>query len=157
MKNKILILLAVLTAASTFTGCGSPAQNIATANYLAGNAFATFELGKNPAALKGLQDLQAALPSLTTGKVTPFQMGVLSAELQPIANAAAADAKNAAALNQIGSLISAAVQANAGATGGLPNANTALVGAALTDFALGIQHGIDFYNGQQSVLAPKAP
>jgi hypothetical protein len=153
MKNMLVLLVAALGLAFV-AGCGTPSQNIATANYLAGNAFATKKLSDNPATLKGLQDLAAALPTLATGKITPFQMGVLNAELQPLQAAAMADPKNAAAYNQVGSLISAAIQANAGVTGALPNANTAIVGAALTDFALGIQHGIDFWSGQQSVLAP---
>lgn len=149
-------LLAVVTALICTTGCGTPSQNVATAYYLAGNSFATYELGKSPASLKGLQDLAAALPDMMSGKVTPFDMGVLNAELRAIQNDATAPAlqKNADALNQIGSIISAGIQANAGLTGGNPTATTAIVSAHLTDFANGILHGIDFWKGQQSVAAP---
>lgn len=151
LAASLLLLVSVV-----FAACGTPSQNVATANYLAGNDFATRTLDKNPASLKGLQDLAAALPDMVSGKVTPFEMGVLNAELQGI-NGAATDptlAKNAAALSRIGSLISAGLQANAGLTGGNPTAASAIASAALTDFANGINHAIQFWQGQQSVNAP---
>lgn len=154
-KNRFVFLAALLGAAlSFFTACGTPTQNVATANFLAGNAFATHELDKSPANLKGLQDLAAALPDIPSGKVTPYQMGVLNAELGAINATASVDPKNQEALNQIGSLLSAAVQANNGISGGNPTAATAIASAALADFANGINHAIQFYNGQKSVLAP---
>lgn len=147
------LFLAATAALFSLTGCGTPAQNVATAHYLAGNAFATYELGKNPASLKGLEDLATALPDMASGKITPFQMGVLNAELQQIRADAEDPAlqKNVQALNQVGSIISAGIQANAGLTGGNPTATTAILSANLTDFANGIRHGIDFWKGQQSV------
>lgn len=157
MKNKtsclIIATLIGVAFALGFTACGTPAQNIATGIYLAGNDFATTTLAKNPGSLKGLQDLAAALPDIPSGKVTPFQMGVLNAELQGIQSATAdpALAKDSAAFSRIGSLISAAVQANAGSTGGNPTVETAVAAADLADFANGINHAIAFYQGQQSV------
>lgn len=160
-SKKCLPILAVLlcAAACLFSACGTPAQNVATGIYLAGNDFATRELGKNPGSLKGLQDLAKALPDIPSGKVTPFEMGVLNAELQAINKAESdpAQAKNVDALNRIGSLISAAVQANAGATGGNPTAVTAVAAADCADFANGINHAILFWQGQQSVTTPPAP
>jgi len=153
MKNKLVSLL-LAGLALAFAGCGTPTQNIATGTFLAGNAFATYELQQSPKNLKGLTDLSAALPQIISGKVTPFQMGVLNAELQPLAAAASAQPANATAFNQIGALISAAVQANVSAGGGVPTMNDAIATAALQDFALGIQHGIAFWQGQQSVTNP---
>jgi hypothetical protein len=155
-KNLLVVGLSALCFAfiPLFTGCGSPAQNIATGTFLGGNGFATYELDSNPLSLKGLQDFAEALPLIPLGKVTPFQMGVLNAEIEPLKAAAAVDTKNAAVYNQIGSLISAASQANAGATGGNPTVNTGIAIAALTDFANGINHGIQFWQGQQSTIAP---
>lgn len=157
MKNKIVSLLAPLLALAAIafvTACGTPSQNIATGNALAGNVFATWELHKSPANLKGLQDLAAALPDMASGKVTPFQMGVLNAELQNLNAAADANPSQSQALNYIGSLISQATQLNAGITGGNPTAVTAIASAALADFANGINHEIAFCQGQQSVNAP---
>lgn len=158
MKIRILSIVSIL-ACLAFTGCGTPAQNVATANYLAGNAFATHELAKSPASLKGLQDLAAALPDMASGKVSPFQMGVLNAELSAIKadGAAEADAKTREGYSQVGSLISAGIQAHVAASGGIPTATDAIAGAALTDFASGINHGIAFWQGQRSVTAPPAP
>lgn len=146
----------LIATALTFTACGTPAQNVATAHFLAGNAFATYELGKSAAHLKGLQDLAKALPDIPSGKVSAFDMGVLNAELQAI-NQASVDpdlAKNSSALSQIGSLISAAVQSNASNSGGNPTITTAILTADLTDFANGITHGIEFWRGQQTVQNP---
>ena len=139
-----------LALAVGFTGCGTPAQNLATANYLAGNAYATYELGKTAANLKGLQDLAAALPGMAEGKVSPYQMGVINAELR----AQQADVVDGKLKDQIGSLISAVSQAAAASNGGNPTINTAVITAALTDAANGIQHGIDFWKGQMSIKNP---
>lgn len=164
MKNKtsrlIIATLLGVVFAMGFTACGTPSQQVATANYLAGNAFATHELAKSPANLKGLQDLAAALPGIPTGKVTPFQMGVLNAELRAInATAQAPDVapKNQEALSQIGSLLSASVQAYNAQTGGNPTAATAIASAALEDFANGINHAILFWQGQQSTVVIPPP
>lgn len=161
-SNNRFALVAMLLgiAACFFTACGTPSQQVATANYLAGNAFATHELAKSPANLKGLTDLAAALPGIPTGKVTPFQMGVLNAELAAInATAKAPDVapKNQEALSQIGSLLSASVQAYNAQTGGNPTAATAIASAALEDFANGINHAILFWQGQQSTVVIPPP
>lgn len=148
--KKIIALISLAFLA----GCGAPAQNIATAVFLSGNAFATAQLTKNPASVKGLQDLATALPNIPLGKVTPFEMGVLNAELQPLRTAAVADPSHAAAYNQIGALISGLAQANAGATGGNPNINTGIAIVTCADFANGINQAIAFWQGQQSVATP---
>lgn len=150
----LLVGLFASFALALSVGCGTPAQNVATAVFLGGNQFATGQLSKNPASLKGLQDLADALPSIPLGKVTPFQMGVLNAELQPLQVAGLSDPKNAGVYNQIGSLISALSQANAGASGGNPNINTGAAIVTCTDFANGINHAIAFWQGQQSVATP---
>lgn len=153
MNNRLNLVLASITSAlclfalSLLPGCGTPAQNLATGNYLAGNFYATYELGKNPASLPGLEHLVTALPLIPMGKVSAREMGQLNAELA-LAKAAAPDSQTA---NQVGSLISAVSQASAAANGGNPTINTAVISAALTDAANGIRHGIDFWQGQQDV------
>lgn len=169
MKIRSLLFgsIAAIAAAiglATLPGCQTPEQAVAGSVYYAGSAFATYELGqaKTPAAaasvLKGLQDLATALPNIPLGKVTPYQMGVLNAELQPIQAAAVSTAPQLAqysgTYSQIGNAISALSQINAGATGGNPTASTGLIIAQFTDFANGLNEGIQFYNGQQSVGAP---
>lgn len=153
MKIKFLSFFAALLLVPLVmleTACSTPTQQLASANFLAGNAFATYQLGRDPSTLKGLQDLAAALPNIPTGKVTAFEMGALNAELKPLQAAANSDPKNAAAYNQIGSAISAAAQLN----GKNPTVNDAILIAACMDFANGINHGIEFWQGQQSVANP---
>lgn len=146
-----LAALASACSLVSFTGCQTPAQAIATANYLAGNAYATYELGRNPGAVDALEHLASVLPSIPLGKVSPTELGQLNAQL---AASQSSTPKNSQLYNQIGSLISALSQANAAANGGNPTINTALLLAAVTDAANGIQHGVDFWKGQQSVENP---
>lgn len=147
--------LAVLMLCLSGAGCAlTPTQQVADASYLAGSAFATGELGKNPAILKGLQDFAAALPLIPLGKVSAFQMGVINAELQPLLSAAQSKPQFATVYSQIGGLISASSQLfGSGGGSAAPTAEAGLAVATCTDFANGIGQGIQFWEGQQSVLA----
>lgn len=151
--------LAALGLAIFSPGCAmTPTQEAASGTYLAGSAFATGELGKNPAVLKGLQDFAAALPLIPLGKVSPYQMGVINAELQPLVAAAASKPQYAQVFSQIGNFISAASQLSGNGLGSAaPTAEAGLAVAECTDFGNGITEGIQFWQGQQSVLGAPPP
>ena len=151
MKSPLAALIAL--ALALLPGCMTPTQQAADATFLAGQAFATAELAKNPAALKGLQDFAAALPSIPLGKVSAFQMGVLNAELSPLTAASAANPTYSQAYSQVGAAISGLSQI-AGGNGGNPTAEVGVLIAWFTDFANGVNQGIQFWQGQQSVAAP---
>ena len=147
-------ILALLCALA-FAGCATPTQQAADATFLAGNAFSTFALGQSGQTMKGLQDFVTALPGIPLGKVSPYQLGVLNAELKPLAGAAAANPTGASIYNQIGAAISGLSQlagANSGASA--PTAEQGVLVAEFTDFANGVTAGVQFWQGQQSVTTP---
>lgn len=135
------------------SSCKTPTQNAAIATAEAGNAYATYELGKSVANLKGLQDLAAALPLMPLGKVSAEQLGVINAELTAALNTTAGGTQ---INNQIGSLIALVSQSEYSA-GGPETAEQGVLVAQATDVAGGILNGIQFWQGQQSVLHPASP
>lgn len=155
MKRKLTMIAVACVAAVallfTNTGCmtASTARYVANGLSIAGSDFATMRLMKDPASLKGLQDLAKALPDIPLGKVSAFQMGVLNRELAPIRAAANDIPKDRAAFTRIGNIISEASQQFGS---GNPTVLTGSASAFCADFANGINHGIEFYQGQQSVL-----
>ena len=154
MKRKLTLIAVAASAAVAllFTSCmtGSAARYVASGLYIAGSDFATWQLQRDPNALKGLLDLATALQDIPLGKVTPFQMGALNRELWPLKQAADAKPKDAAALTRIGNLISAASQQ----LSGQPTVIAGMAMSQCADFANGINSGIEFYKGQQSVSIP---
>jgi hypothetical protein len=120
----------------------------------AGNALATWLLGKNGAAsVSGLQNLAANLPLIPVGKVTPFNLGVISAQLSAINSAATSQNADAKFLSQIGSVIALVSNEEAAASGGNITTSQAVLVAAATNVANGINNALGFFEGQQSVLA----
>lgn len=160
--GRALVAAAVFTACLGLAGCSlfsTPTQRIAMANAEAGNAYATYVLGKQGTpALKGLQDLANALPNIPLGKVSPNQLGVINAELQQTQSAITGSATSSSTSQlyaQVGSLISLVSQ-SAAAAGGNATAEAGVLVAQALDVQNGINNAIQFWQGQQSVLAPKA-
>lgn len=150
MKSLLLVLLAF----ACFGCVATPEQYVALANAEAGNAYATYELNKGGAkAVVALSHLSGVLPNIPLGKVSPTELGAISAELKV---AQASFVNDDSTRNQIGSLI-ALISQNAGTiTGGNVTAQQALIMAQFQNVANGISAGIAFWEGQQTVLNPTA-
>jgi hypothetical protein len=121
----------------------------------AGNAVATWLLAKEGAsAVTGLTNLAAALPKIPVGGLTPFQLGVISEEIQGINSKATTGGGSADLLNQIGSLISLVSTSEAAASGGAVTATQALLVGVALNVQLGINNALGFFAGSQSVTNP---
>jgi hypothetical protein len=130
---------------------------IAQAGSVLGNAVATFVLQKDgKGAIIPLQNLASALPNIALGKVTPYTMGALTAQLQ-VLNGQATSGNNAAVVAQLASLLDlvAQAEANAAGTGDITGIQALLSGAA-TNIANGIMNAVNFYSGQLSITNPPA-
>lgn len=146
----------LVTASIAFAlfGCNNPTQNVASANYLAGRAYALYELNKAPSSTASLNSLGQELEEITSSSTppTPFQMGQLSGQVQEIK--AAGSATGNTTITVIGSLIDSTVQVASSVNGKNPTLITAAVSADLQDFKNGISDEQQFLAGQQSVLTP---
>lgn len=145
MKRHLLTL--GLAVAALSAGCVS--TGVALANAEAGNAFATYELNRDPATLQGLQDMAKALPDIPLGKVSAYQLGVIQGELNK-----AKIGTSGQLASQIGSMIALVSQAGLVSNGGVPTAEAGIISADCADAAAGINNAIAYWQGQNSV--PKA-
>lgn len=134
-------------------------QSLATAEL--GNAVATYVLSKSGvSAVKALQDLATNLPLIPLGKVSPTELGTLTAELSKTHSAisgSAAAGETVAGVSslqetasQLGSLISLVSQAEPTASGGLETPDQALAVQYLWNFSSGVLNGVQFWQGQQA-------
>jgi hypothetical protein len=134
-------------------------QSLATAEL--GNALATYTLGKQGVpAIQGLQDLATDLPLIPLGKVTPQELGALSAELSKTQAAMQATAATGATtiptapptnlsqtISQLGSLIALITTSQPTASGGLETVDQAIAVQYFANVSQGILNGIGFYQG----------
>ncbi len=137
-------------------------QSLATAEL--GNAIGTYVLAKVGApAVPGLTSLAADLPQIPLGKLTPVQLGTLSAQLSKIqgqmqASQAAGESVGTPPVNlsqtlsQLGSLISLVSSSEATATGGLETADQAIAVQYLANVSQGLANALGLYAGQQAAV-----
>ena len=151
MKTNPLVLFLLLPAL-LLSACQSPTTTVASANYAAGRAFATYELTKTPPNQATLDGLVAALKTIAsvTSVPTPFQMGVISGQLQELKSAGAATPNTT--ITDIASVVDTAVQTYKNATGSNPTLITAANAAIIQDFINGVTDEESFLAGQASVL-----
>jgi hypothetical protein len=134
-----------------------PQVILAEATSAAGNAIATFLLGKEGAgAVPGLQNLASLLPKIPVGAVGPASLGFVTAQLNGINAKATAASAPSQLLSQIGSVIALVSNEEAAASGGAMTVNQALLVAAATNVAQGIGNALAFFAGEQAALQPNA-
>lgn len=157
MKNKLLILVGLISALGAFVGCQqTPAQAAATALYASGQATAFDILQKDSTQIATIQDVAAKLPQLNSGKLTPYDMGVLGGELHVLVNDTTllrnlipADSDK---LDKANAFLAGVIQSNASLNGGsAPTASQVLATTALTDFANGLAAGVEYWKGRDAV------
>lgn len=154
MKTKLLLTLAALALCA---GCVTmtPTQNLALANAAAGNAYAIYVLDQNgAAAIPTLNTLAVQLPLIPQGKVSAHDLGVLQGQLQQTKGTISA--QNPKLSDQVASLLNLVAQAQVNAAGGNIDINQAILFAACQDVANGIQNGMAYWIGKQSVVTPPA-
>lgn len=150
-----LCALSLAALSLTSTGCATldPGQQIALANAAAGNAVATYLLGKNgAAAVQPLNDLAAKLPLIVEGKVTAYQLGQLNAELQGVQSGVSGT--NQQLFDQAGSLIALISKSAADATGGALTPQQAVLLGYCQNVAQGIQNAVQYWQGGHGGPAP---
>lgn len=163
MKTMFRFILPLL-AALAFHGCASetPQQQIATGIYAGGYAVSNDAMTTNASIIVQLGDVAAKLPLINTGKLTPNDLGVLSGELQNVAQQTTllkglfpADSSK---LDSANAFIAGVISSNAALNGGrAPTADQVLATTALQDFSNGLTDGIQFWQGKHSVQKPAAP
>lgn len=157
MKNKFRLFLPALCALF-LAGCASqtPQQMIATTIYAEGYAVGSDVIAKDPSLVTTIQDVAAKLPLINSGKLTPNDMGVLSGELQILAqnttilrNLYPADSTK---LDHARAFLAGVISSNAALNGGrAPTADQVLATTALMDFSNGLTDGAGYQLGRQSV------
>lgn len=132
-----------------------PLQLQAEATSIAGDAVATWLLGKNgSSAVPGLTKLATLLPSIVLGKVSAFDMGTLSIELQAINTQVKGQSQDL--INQVGSITALVSTSQSSATGGPVTATQALLMGIAANVQIGINNALQFFAGQQAGLAAAA-
>lgn len=157
----VLWMCLVLPFILAFAGCVSetPQQQTATAIYAAGYVVARDALNSGSGILAQLQDVASKLPQLNSGKLTPSDMGVLSAELANVQSQipllkgiAPADST---ALEDAKAFLAGVIVSNASLNGGkAPTVDQLLATTLLTDFSSGLTDGIAYWQGAHSVAKP---
>lgn len=157
MKNLIRIVLAALVAFALFA-CASqtPQQAAATGIYAAGYAAASDNLNHDSNLEQTIRDVAAKLPQINSGKLTSMDMGVLSGELQKLAQNSDLLAKlvpaDSAKLEQAAAFLSGVIQSNAALNGGkAPTVDQVVATTAITDFCNGLVDGIGYWQGRRSI------
>ena len=155
-KNLVLLILLLLPAL-LLSACSSPTAAVANANYGAGRLFATIELGNATPATATVNNLVTALKAIasTNGVPTPFQMGVLSGQIQVLKAAGSTNPNTA--ITDIASIVDSAVQLYKNSAGSNPTLLTAANAAAIQDFINGITDEQSFLAGQESTINPALP
>lgn len=148
--RKIILSCLLLLPALLFSACAT--TEVADANYAAGRLFASIELGNaTPAtATATVNNLVAALKSIasTNSVPTPYQMGVLSGQLQTLKAAGATNPSSA--ITDVASAVDTAVQLYKNSAGANPTLVTAANAAIIQDFINGIIDEQAFLAGQAS-------
>ena len=155
---KLMTTLLATLAVALFAGCVTmtPTQNLALANAAAGNAYAIYVLDQNgAAAVPTLTLLATDLPLIPQGKVNAHDLGVLEGQLQKTKGTIAAT--NTKLADQVASLLNLVAQAQINAAGGNIDVNQAILFAACQDAANGINNGVAYWQGKQSVVNPPSP
>lgn len=129
-----------------------PTALIGAATSALGAAIADEILTKNPttAQANALLALAASLPLIPQGKLSPSQLGQVAGQLQQLQ--ASITTTETTVLTELGSVL-AAVQSQI-TPGGDLSATSALIFAALQNFANGVIAGVQFWQGEQAVLHP---
>lgn len=171
-KTTIISLLfasVLLLAGCAGIGPLTPTQQLALGNAAGGNIVATYVLDTQGApAVKGLNDLSAALPDIPLGKVSAFQLGAINAELKGIQDKVVASINSGTTtvgtgktavvlsqvLDQVGSLISLVSKSMAANSGGNETLEQSVLVASAQNIANGIQNAISYWQGGQSIAAP---
>lgn len=160
MKNHLFALFCILGTLTgcLFLGCASetPQQAAATGIYAAGYAAASDNLNHDATLEATIRDVAAKLPQINSGKLTSTDMGVLSGELQKLAQNSDLLAKlvpaDSSKLEQAAAFLSGVIQSNAALNGGkAPTVDQVVATTAITDFCNGLLDGIGYFQGRKSV------
>ena len=152
--HKNLALLILFLPALLISACSSPTATVANANYAAGRLFATIELGNSTSNAVTVTNVVSALRSLAsvTTAPTPYQMGVLSGQVQVLKSAGATNPNSA--ITDIASVVDTAVQLYKASAGSNPTILTAANAAMIQDFINGVVDEESFLAGQAAGMAP---
>ena len=125
-------------------------QSVATSE--AGNALATYELGRTKgAALKFLTNLAAALPKIPLGQVSAENLGILSGELK--ASQSSISDSTSQLYSQVGSVIALVSQSQAVAQGGVETVDQGILVQIANNVASGILNAEAFAKGESEGLS----
>lgn len=152
MKRILVLAPLILSACITMT----PSQNIAFAGAAAGNAYAINLLNqRGESAVLTLKLLAEQLPLIPQGKVSAHDLGVLEGNLQLLKGTLSS--QNPKLADNVASIANLFAKAQVNAAGGNITLDQAALFAACQNFANGLQNGIDYWEGKQSVIPGPVP